>query len=221
MVRSVSAFVIAVIGTVALAHLLGIAPFGDRGPARSGVDVVAGPDEGDPGLKPLPAAVNGVRTLYDGAWLVEEGQWSVEGDESLGGVPSFRRLLESVDGHAVYIATPGFYGRYRTRLELDDVQPAVEPWCEDVAESSLEVTATGLVMSAFETFSDSYALDPGWYRIRYCAEQQDLAAQQDEFTGEEYTTYAGRHLIQLWKSPRQPDRTLRTGSHWARTQAAG
>lgn len=176
--------------------------------------------------KPTNRAGTGRAVLYDDSWVVEEGQWWLgafpEQDESEG--PSYHRLLESVGDTSVVITEPGFYGRYRVRIELDQNAPDIPRWCEDVAEASLRVDpgsdSDGPVMGSFETFSEELPLEPGWYRVRYCTEKQDVAARQDEFDESgEYTLYAGRHLFQLWKAPQTPDVTIRAGSAFARDPA--
>lgn len=174
--------------------------------------------------KPFPPAVNGVHTLFEDNWLVEEGQWSLGEPpmsyEAPPGTPepSFRVMLESVGPEGAYVTTPGFYGYYRTVVELHDQAPAVPAWCEDAAEASLGIRGErpAFMMGSFETFTDPIAVPAGTYRVRYCTEDQDRAATQDEFTGDEYTVYAGRHLLQLWLSPRIRDEVLRAGSSWAR-----
>src|SRR5690348_12654758 len=90
-----------------------------------------------------PAAVNGVRTLYDGRWEVGEGLWWLA-DASTYNVdrapgPSFRRLLESDLTDAVMLTVPNADGGYQARLELHDAAPTVPGWCEDVAEASLRI----------------------------------------------------------------------------------
>lgn len=179
-----------------------------------------------PAVPALPAATNGVRALYDGAWLVEEGQWwlgSAEAYFDRGDVPTFHRMLESVNSGSVSITIPAADGRYRTRVELRDVAPAVAPWCEDAAEASLEVPLgrRAVTMGSLETFQDLPVPKAGWYRVRYCTEEQDRAADEDAFVGEDAATYTGRHLIQVWPAPQAPDRLLRAGSDWVRRLHSG
>lgn len=137
--------------------------------------------------------------------------------------PSYQRLLESVSDEAAYLSVPGLYGRYRTRLELHRQAPPTPTWCEDIAETSLHMEGepSGLQMGSFDTFSRPFGIPAGWYRLRYCTEKQDAAATQDEFTGEDYTIYEGRHLLQVWRAPRDVDRTIRIGSAWARALERG
>lgn len=173
---------------------------------------------------PLPPVVNGVRTLFDDKWLVEEGQWTlgeppVTYDAPPGTPePSFTAMLEAVGPDGVYITTPGFYGYYRTVVELHDRAPAVPAWCQDAAEVSLRIGGErpAFTMASFDLVGDPVTVPAGTYRVRYCTEQQDRAATQDEFTGDEYTVYAGRHLLQLWRAPRRADQVLRAQSTWAR-----
>ncbi len=161
--------------------------------------------------------------LYDEPFTVEEGQWTIssgDGDDE----PDYGRFFGSVAGRLAAISVPGLYGRYRTRVELLDAEPVLPAWCEDVAEVSLlaqpaDGLAPGFRMWSLDDGPERFAVEPGWYRIRYCAEEQDAAAGQDEFTGDEYTVYAGRHLIQLWRADQAPDAVLRAGSRWARTHA--
>ena len=179
-----------------------------------------------PPLPALPAATDGVRLLYDDAWTVEEGQWwlgSAEAYFDRGDIPAYGQVLESVNSGSVSLTVPAADGRYRTRVELRDVEPAVEGWCEDVAEASLEVPADvpAVTMGSFETFEDLPVRQSGWYRVRYCAEKQDRAAAEDAHVGNGLVTYTGRHLIQLWPAPRSSDRVLRAGSLWARRLASG
>lgn len=207
----------------------GLSGCGDD-PGRVRPSTGSRPGAGDPGAEPLPAspaATSGVRVLYDGAWLVEEGQWwlgSAEAYFDRGDIPTFRRILESVNPGSVSITIPAADGRYRTRVELREVSPAVADWCEDVAESSLEVPVGVHVvtMGSFETSEDLPVPRAGWYRVRYCTEEQDRAAAEDAFVREGHTTtYTGRHLIQLWPAPRAGDRVLGEGSQWARRLASG
>lgn len=163
---------------------------------------------------------NGVAVLYDDdKWVVEEGQWwlgNIPEDESQW--PRFDRILASAGPNAIVVVAPGFYGRYRVRVELRRTAPAVPVWCEDVAEASMRIQGPGSAfeMTSFETFSNRWMVKPGWYRVRYCTEKQDRASHQDEFTGNDYTVYDGRHLIQFWKAPQTPDEMLKTGSAFAR-----
>ena len=195
---------------------------GDRDDLQPEIESPAPVVEPDP-RKPLPPAVNGVRLLFDDDWVVEEGQWTLgelpEQYDAPPGTPepSFQALIESVGVDGAFISTPGFYGRYRTVVELHDRAPAVPDWCQDAAEISLRIVGSqpAFAMASFETFSDPVAVPAGIYRVRYCTEKQDRAATQEEFTGDEYTVYAGRHLLQLWEAPRAPDKVLREGSRWA------
>jgi len=188
-------------------------------------DVSAAPAGGADGPRPgpattLPPAVNGVRVLYDDLWTVEEGQWWLGSADAYFGdeIPTFRQLLESVNSGAVSITVPGADGRYRARVELRDVPPSIASWCEDAAEASLEVPSgkRAITMGSFESFDDLPVAGAGWYRVRYCTEQQDRAAGEDAFVGEDYATYSGRHLIQVWPAPPAADEALREGSDWAR-----
>ena len=169
-----------------------------------------------------PTPVNGVRTLYDDLWLVEEGQWWLgNGETYFDAEPvTFQRLLESAGPDAVSVTVPGADGLYRTVVELHDAPPAVPSWCEDVAESSMtmDAEASAFQMGSFETFSDPFALERGDYRVRYCTELQDRAAGEDAFVDDgNYATYSGRHPLQIWPAQRAPDRTLRQGSDWAKS----
>lgn len=213
---------------IALAVVMSLSGCGDDAEGArpsSGVRPRGGASSSPP-VPALPAATNGVRVLYDDAWLVEEGQWwlgSAEAYFDRGDVPTFRRVLESVNSGSVSITIPAADGRYRTRVELSEVAPPVADWCEDVAEASLEVAAgaRAVTMGSFETFRDLPVQGPGWYRVRYCAEKQDRAAAEDAFVGEDHATYTGRHLIQVWPAPRASDRVLREGSTWVRRLHAG
>jgi hypothetical protein len=238
MPRSVVALVLAVVLAVVLAA--GYATYALVGPSHSGdgsdreLSAVTEatvtpptpgsydpPDLPDAGLASLPSAVNGVRTLYDDLWLVEEGQWWIGNGEiylpDSSNLVSYRRILESAGTDAAVITAPAADGKYRAKLELHENPPAVPGWCQDVAEASVHMDAdpSGLQMGSFDTFSEPVGIPRGWYRVRYCTEKQDVAARQDAFVGDDHATYAGRHLIQLWKAPPQPDQTLRLGSRWA------
>lgn len=180
-----------------------------------------------PPVPTLPAATDGVRVLYDDAWTVEEGQWWLGSAAAYfdgGDIPSYRQILESVNAGSVSITVPGADGRYRARVELRDVAPPVAGWCGDVAEASLEVPAGGdhaVTMGSFETFADLPVQRAGWYRVRYCTEEQDRAAAEDAHVRNGLVTYTGRHLIQLWPERRAPDRVLRERSTWARRLSSG
>lgn len=168
----------------------------------------------------LPPAVDGVRVLYDGLWQVDEGQWWIGNGEAILDVPNgptFRRMFESVGAEGAYVTVPGDGGRYRARVELHDQVPSIPHWCADGAEVSVNMPAdpSPFQMGSFETYSPVIGLAAGAYRLRYCTEKQDLAADQDPYASYP-TTYQGRHLFQLWKAPRALDRTLRISSAWAR-----
>src|SRR4051812_17560968 len=79
---SVVAPVVAVLVTVGFAYASGYGPFGHdpmgdvAGPRDSSQESKPPPAEKDE-REPLPPAVNGVHTLFDDKWTVEEGQWSL------------------------------------------------------------------------------------------------------------------------------------------------
>lgn len=170
----------------------------------------------------LAAPVDGVRILFDGRFEVGEGLWwladttTYDVDRAPG--PSFRRLLESDRSDAVMLTVPNADGGYRARIELYDVAPVEPAWCEDLAEASLRIAPDGaLEMDTYGPPAFLVRIEPGWYRVRYCTELQDRAADEDAVITERPATYSGRHLLQLWAAPRQTDRTLRSGSAFARS----
>ena len=66
-------------------------------------------------------------------------------------------------------------------------------------------------------------LEPGTYRVRYCAAGLDATVaetDEDEFDGDDYRLYSSRHLFQLWPAPRTPDEVLRTTSEFAAAEHA-
>jgi hypothetical protein len=206
---------------VALAILGGLAGCGDDSGGGLPPTPSRAPSGGLIADSAPPSAVGGVRVLYDDAWTVEEGQWwlgSARAYFDQGDLPTFHRILESVNRGSVSITVPAADGNYLTRVELHQSAPAIPEWCEDVAEASLEVppAARAITMGSLEALRDLWVPGPGWYRVRYCTEEQDRAASEDAFVGEEQVTYTGRHLVQVWPAPRSPDQLLREGSAWAR-----
>ena len=169
-----------------------------------------------------PAAIDGVRVIFDGRWEVDEGLWwladatSYDVDRAPG--PSFRLLVESDLTDAVMLTVPNADGGYRARVEVHDLAPAQPEWCEDLAEASLRIAPGGaLEMGTYGPRAFLVRIEPGWYRVRYCTELQDRAAEEDAVISERPRTYSGRHLVQLWPADRAADRTLRSGSGFART----
>jgi hypothetical protein len=164
--------------------------------------------------------VLGKGVLYDDAWVVEEGVWDVRapGKWVAHTGRAFRGQANGLLGAAVdgvmVLVVPGMYGKYRTRVELGGRRPPVPRWCEDVVEAPFRSDGE-LVMSSFESFSDTWQVEPGTYRVRYCVTGLDAAATEDEFDGDDYHTYTGRHLLQLWPAPIAPDEVVRVGSDWA------
>jgi len=163
---------------------------------------------------------SGSSTLFAGLWTVEEGQWWIGTGKTYGppaAAVSYSRLIESEGPEGAVITVPNADGKYRTVVRLLEEKPAVPEWCQDAGEVSIHLVAdpSPLQMGSDVTRSDPILLHRGWYRVRYCAERQDLAARQDATASSRLRTFAGRHLIQLWPDRRAPDRTLRTGSAWA------
>ena len=109
---------------------------------------------------------------------------------------------------------PGLYGKFRTRVEIFEARPDVPGWCEDVVEVSLS-TRGGLAMGSFEYFEEPWDVTAGDYRVRLCVTGSDQAETEDEFDGDDYHTYTGRHLLQLWPAAPAPDEVVKVGSRFA------
>ena len=164
--------------------------------------------------------------LYDDEWVVEEGVWDLgePGKEFADPGRAFRGQANGLLGARVpgtmVLAVPGLYGKYRTRVELHESRPPVPPWCQDVVEVPFRSHGE-LAMSSFESFEPPWEVPAGTYRVRSCVTGLDAAATEDEFDGDDYRTYTGRHLVQLWPSDPAPDAVVRVGSRWAAEQHRG
>ncbi|KAA1416775.1 hypothetical protein F0U44_16395 [Nocardioides humilatus] len=161
------------------------------------------------------------QVLFDRPWVVEEGVWFL----TARGYPRFRggqtsRVLNTTEPGRIVINAPALYGKYAVRIETHTERPPIPEWCEDVVEVSLEVRRA-IWMGSFESFSRSWRLPAGDYRVRYCATGLDLAAAEtaeDEFDGNDYRLYSGRQLFQLWQAPYDEERDIRIGSDYVRSQ---
>jgi hypothetical protein len=99
----------------------------------------------------------------------------------------------------------------------------VPGWCEDAVEVSYTHPTSHLSMGSFESWTDPLPLEPGTYRIRYCASGLDATVAEtaeDEFDGDDYRLYSSRHLFQLWPAASAPDQVLRTTSQFAAAEHA-
>lgn len=160
------------------------------------------------------------RVLYDDVWTIEEGVWSMvqEGGPWNGVLRAFRGQSNGLLGAhvrgAMVVNAPGLYGNYRTRVELLEARPDVPAWCEDVVEVSFH-TRGGLQLGSFEWFEEPWDVPAGDYRVRECVTGLDQAETEDEFDGDDYHTYTGRHLFQLWPAQPAPDEVVKVGSRFA------
>ncbi|KRF14027.1 hypothetical protein ASG90_14670 [Nocardioides sp. Soil797] len=172
--------------------------------------------------------VSDQRVLFDAPWVVEEGVWYIGPAED---GPDFEvphdprayvtGLLDTADPRYLVVHGPTLYGKYRVRLELHADRPSVPNWCEDIVEVPLKVEGRTLGMGSFETFAKPLTVPVGEYRVRYCVTGLDTAAQEtaeDEFEGDDYKLYTGRHLFQFWQAPHQPAEVVRIGSNFAASQ---
>lgn len=173
---------------------------------------------------PVPAPTTEDGVLYDDTWVVEEGVWYLGPADDMPRLLDTRSapetrvtgLLETVDPRYLLVMPPGLYGKYRVRIELHPAQPRVPAWCEDVVEVPLHLAGEPLAMGSFESFSEPMDVPAGDYRVRYCASELDAAAGEEEFDGDDYHLYSGRHLFQLWQAPRSPAAVVSEGSDYAR-----
>jgi hypothetical protein len=163
---------------------------------------------------------------YDDEFVVEEGVWYLgEADDypQLDGAFAGQTngLLGAHARGGVWIDGPALYGKYAVRIEAFDQRPRVPEWCEDVVEVSYNHTGNALSMGSFETWTDPLLVEPGTYRIRYCASGLDATVEEtaeDEFDGDDYRLYSSRHLFQLWPAPAAPDEVVRSTSEFARAE---
>ncbi len=189
--------------------------------ASLALTLLLGACEGD--VPPAGEARSSVRTegvLYDGAWVVEEGVWFLGDPERYAPMPDravrgqANGLLGAQVRGVLGLNVPGLYGKYRTRVELFESEPEVPSWCEDVVEVPFR-SAGEIAMGSFEYFEPAWHVQSGTYRVRECVTGLDQAATEEEFDGDDYHTYTGRHLLQLWPAPLEPDEVVRVGSRWA------
>jgi hypothetical protein len=175
---------------------------------------------------PAPVATGALP--YDDEFVVEEGVWYPgEADtfpEIEGGFKGQSNgLLGAGAPGGVWIDGPALYGKYAVRIEAFDSRPPVPAWCADVVEVSYDHPTAYLSMGSFESWADPLPLDPGTYRIRYCASGLDATVAEtaeDEFDGDDYRLYSSRHLFQLWPAPSAPDEVVRTTSEFAAAEHA-
>jgi hypothetical protein len=179
------------------------------------------PPEVPAGQNPTPLGPLTSPVIFDDVWFVEEGVWNIT--QYGGFAEHFERafrgqangLLGAGDRGALWITAPALYGKFRVRVELHHMQPPIPDWCEDVVEVSYRVGGRPLVMGGFEEWSEPMPVPAGDYRVRYCASQLDEAFASDEFDGDEFRIFPGRHLFQFWRAPLAPDAVVRQTSDFA------
>lgn len=164
-------------------------------------------------------------TLYDKPFSVDEGLWDIGFLDAEVPFPRIfpgrtNGLLGADRRTSLVVSTPGLYGRYPTRIELHPTRPRVPSACEDVVEVPYEQVGDEVRMASFDTSTRSMVVPAGSYRVRLCVTGLDIAAQEDEFTGDDYTVYSSHYLFQLWPAAVAPARIVRTGSDWARRENA-
>lgn len=166
--------------------------------------------------------------LYDEEFTVIEGVWSLSNGDDIVGLGGLfegqtNGLLAAGAKGGVSIWGPALYGKYSVKIISSDERPRIPAWCEDVVEVSYEYTAGYIVMGSFDEWTDRMELAPGTYRIRYCATGLDATVREtaeDEFDGDDYRLYSGKHLFQLWPAPMTPDEVLKETSEYARGENA-
>ena len=163
--------------------------------------------------------------MFDGEVFVHYGFVRLEPIElgwelqpSFGG--QVNGLLQAAEPGLLQMSTGLHTGMVPVRVELLDVEPAVDEAWEEVVEASFTTTVATLQLAEFQ---DAQELPPlpaeGTFRARYSAIGMDAASRADTRMDDEPAL--DRYLLQLWPAPAAPDRVLRqtskTAAYWHRT----
>ena len=102
-------------------------------------------------------------------------------------------------------------GNVGVRIELHTDEPGLDEAWQDVVEAYFSTSSEDLMLSAFDSVEGPVDLPPGFYRVRYCA--QDMQRGDDGDTtpdGEAVDSY----VLQFWPAS-GVDRIVRQGSRIA------
>jgi hypothetical protein len=155
------------------------------------------------------------QVLFSGAVGVSYGQVYLVCDEDIPGMEEcFAGQVNGLCGAAVpgrlFLVTGINYGSVEMAVELYPGEPPLpEPWEEIVEVSFANSCPEPALVEWGGGGSHPFRLEPGSYRVRYCARGMDEARDvETNYDGELLDTY----LLQFWPGSSGPDRILRQTS---------
>jgi hypothetical protein len=156
------------------------------------------------------------RVLFDGAVDISYGQFYLTCAESPGPDGSFNGQINGLCGAAVpghlYLTTGLNHGTVQVTVEQHTDEPPLPDGWEEIVEASFINTCANPKLEEFDSEGHQLQLDPGTYRVRYCARGMDAASDaESNYDDDVIDTY----LLQLWPGRVAADRILRQTSRSA------
>lgn len=155
--------------------------------------------------------------LFTGAVGVSYGQVYLVCVEPPEMGESFAGQVNGLCGAAVtgslFLVTGVNYGTVQMAIELYPGEPPLSDTWEEIVEVSFTNVCPAPALEEWDGGGrHPFSLEPGSYRVRYCARRMDEARDiESNYDGDVIDTY----LLQLWPGPPRPDRIIRQTSSCA------
>lgn len=156
------------------------------------------------------------QVLFSGDVGISYGQFYLACEESPGPDGSFEGQVNGLCGAAVpghlFLTTGINHGTVQVTVEQHVDEPPLPDGWEEIVEVSFTNTCAGPRLEELEGEGHQLRLDPGTYRVRYCARGMDAARDaESNYDSDVIDTY----LLQLWPGRAGADRILRQTSSCA------
>ncbi|MEU8240850.1 hypothetical protein AB0C07_21620 [Actinoplanes missouriensis] len=157
------------------------------------------------------------QVLFSGEVRVSYGQVYLSCDEDPASEENFAGQVNGLCGAAIpgslFLVTGLRHGSVTMAVELTAAEPALsDAWEEIVEVSFANACPEPALIEWGGEGSHPFRLEPGDYRVRYCAKGMDAARDaESNYDGELIDTY----VLQFWPGPPGPDRVLRQTSSCA------
>ncbi|MEV8509648.1 hypothetical protein AB0368_33140 [Actinoplanes sp. NPDC051475] len=158
----------------------------------------------------MPAEVlldRAVQVNYGQLYVLHDGG-GVEAEEAFRG--QVNGLCGAADDGALFLVTGLRSGPVGFVVERHSAEPAIDGSWEEIVESSFRAASDEVVLQEWSGIRYPLDLDPGPYRVRYCAKGMDRGWDVETLglDDEVVDTY----LLQIWPGPPLADRIVRQTS---------
>jgi hypothetical protein len=163
-----------------------------------------------------------VRTLMaPTAWVAHNQIYVADADAAQGDSPTLDQCFGGQRNGLCGAAVPGFLflttglhtGEVGFTVELHDGPPPAGDSWEEIVEASFRTTGDVELVAWGAQDSWPLDIDPGSYRVRYCATGMDEGHDRD--TRMDGEPEADRYLLQFWPAPPAPDAVIKQTSEMA------